>query len=73
MYPPMVDFNYGLERQKTLRGEPVREHPVLRYGRGPDVWHALNQAAIRFRAKLENWGQLPCALMEPACDMQSTR
>ena len=73
MYPPLVDFTYGLERQKTLRGEPVRERPVLSYGRRPNIWEASHRAALWLRTKLENWGQLPCALMEPACDVQLTQ
>jgi hypothetical protein len=73
MYPPMVDFTYGLERQKTLRGEPIRELPVLRYGHRADIWQVFQTAATWLRTRLENWGQVPCALMEPACDMQLTR
>ena len=78
MYPPMVDFTYGLERQKTLRGEPVRELPVLGYGHRADIrrtgiWQGFQAAATWLRARLEDWGRVPCALMEPACDAQLTR
>ena len=72
MYPPMVDLGLALERQKTLLGDPVRELSVLRQGRRADIWQAFHTAALWLRTELENWGQLPCALMEPACDVQLT-
>jgi len=73
MYPPMVDLEYALERQKTLLGEPVRELSVLRQGRRANIWQALHTTASRLWIELENWGRVPCAEMEPACEMQVTR
>ena len=72
MYPPMVDLTLALERQKSLRGEPIRELPVPRYGHRPGVGQVLHTAAIWLQTQLENWGQVPCALMDPACDAQLT-
>ena len=73
MYPPMIDLDYALERQKTLLGEPTRELPVLRYGRRPDIWRVFRATASRLWAELVDWGRVPCAEMEPVCEMQFTR
>ena len=70
MYPHTQELTYSLERQKTLLGEPIRELPVLSDGRRPGIWQAIRAAAIWLRTELENWGQVPCAEMDPACDMQ---
>lgn len=73
MYPPMVDLEYALERQKTLLGEPFREPPVLWRGRRPDIWQAFRATASRLWVELVDWGRVPCADMEPACEMPVTR
>ena len=69
MYPHTQELYYGLERQKTLLGEPIRELAVLSDGHRPDIWQAFRGTAGRLWTKLENWGRVPCAEMEPACDM----
>jgi hypothetical protein len=64
-------LQYGLERQKTLRGEQRHELASLSDGRRTGASELLHRAASWLVDQLAALGQnLPCVDNELACDVQ---
>ena len=66
-------LHLGLEHQKTLLGEPLRERINLSGGRLRfNPWAFLARAAGGFGARMARLGERPCVGLEPACDTPIT-